>query len=98
MEKQNPNKIKITIDEKTSVGVYSNNTIINFNKTEFMLDFAMFQPQNGVNKVQSRVIMHPENITALISSLNQTLTMYNERISGININNKGSETIQWHIK
>ena len=94
MEKQNPNKIKIIIDEKTSKGVYSNNTIINFNRTEFMLDFALFQPQNSVNKVQSRVIMHPENIKALIASLNQTLVMYNDRINNVNKTDKGSETIQ----
>ncbi len=94
MEKQSPNKMKITIDDKTSQGIYANNAIINFNRTEFMLDFALYQPQNQINKVQSRIIMHPDNVKALIDSLNKTLSMYNQRINENYTKNSNSETIQ----
>ncbi len=94
MTEEKKNKMKITLSEEVATGVYANNVIINFNNSEFMLDFALFQPQNGTNKVQSRVIMHPNNIRALMNSLDKTLKMYeNNKNNVTNISNLNN-TIQ----
>jgi len=90
MAEEKKNKMKVTINEDVATGVYANNVIINFNNSEFMLDFALFQPQNGTNKVQTRVVMHPANIRALMNSLDKTLKMHENNkngITNINLNN-----------
>jgi hypothetical protein len=88
MVEEKKNKMKVTLTEDVATGVYANNVIINFNNSEFMLDFSLFQPQNGSNKVQSRVIMHPNNIRALMNSLDKTLKMYEGNKHNItNLNN-----------
>jgi uncharacterized protein (DUF1778 family) len=91
---ENKNKIKVIVTEDVSSGVYANNVIINFNNTEFMLDFALFQPQNSTNKVQTRVIMHPNGIRALMNSLDKTLKMYETAKNNAVNSNNNSSTIQ----
>ena len=86
-------KMNVTLSEEVATGVYANNVIINFNNSEFMLDFSLFQPQNGSNKVQSRVIMHPGNIKALMNSLERTLKIHEENKNKVNITNS-THTVQ----
>ena len=87
-------KMSVTLSEDVATGVYSNNVIINFNNSEFMLDFALFQPQNGTNKVQSRIIMHPGNIRALMNSLEKTLKMHEDNKKKVNVTNLNNTTVQ----
>ncbi len=94
MADEKKNKIKVTLTEEVATGVYANNVIINFNNSEFMLDFALFQPQNGTNKVQTRVIMHPHNIRALMNSLDKTLKMHENNTNNVSNISNLNNTIQ----
>ena len=87
-------KMNVTLSEDIATGVYANNVIINFNNSEFMLDFSLFQPQNGSNKVQSRVIMHPGNIKALMNSLERTLKIHEENKNKVNNTPNSTHTVQ----
>jgi len=93
MAEEKNKKMNVTLSEEVATGVYANNVIINFNNSEFMLDFSLFQPQNGSNKVQSRVIMHPGNIKALMNSLERTLKIHEENKNKVNITNS-THTVQ----
>lgn len=84
-------KVKVILTDEIATGRYVNNVLINFSKTEFIFDFGLFQPQNSSNKIQSRVVMHPDNVQALIHTLQRTMKLYHQQ-SEMNI--KENSTIQ----
>lgn len=78
--KNNPaqnNEIKIEVSPEVSSGNYSNLTIISHSAGEFYLDFIAVTP-NRQAKVQTRVIMTPENTKNLLFALRDNLAKYEE--------------------
>ncbi|MBN2694105.1 DUF3467 domain-containing protein [bacterium] len=71
-------KINVSITDDIAAGKYSNNVMIHVGKTEFVLDFGVFQPQLKQNRVQSRVILHPDTAKALLQTLHKTIVVYEQ--------------------
>ena len=89
------NKVQIDIDEQTAQGVYSNLTLSNFSREEFVLDFAFVQPLVPKGKIRSRVILSPKNAKRLVAMLEENIQRYEEKVgpitdekpnAGINLN------------
>ena len=59
-------EIKIELSPEVASGLYSNLAIINHGAGEFFLDFITVAPNMPQAKVQSRVIMTPENAKNLL--------------------------------
>ena len=68
MEKQNK-EIKIEMAPEVAGGTYSNFTVISHGPNEFFLDFITMAPNMPQAKVQSRIVMTPENAKNLLGAL-----------------------------
>lgn len=75
MEKK-PQELKIELTPEVAAGHYSNFTVISHGPTEFFLDFITVAPNMPQAKVQSRVIMTPENAKNLLMALNDNVKRY----------------------
>ena len=69
-------EIKIELSPEVASGLYSNLAIINHGAGEFFLDFITVAPNMPQAKVQSRVIMTPENAKNLLFALSDNIRKY----------------------
>ena len=74
-------EIKISIDEKTASGVYSNTAMIAHNENEFITDFIFVHPPAG--KVNSRVIMSPSHSKRFMEALKTNIDLYEKKFGMI---------------
>lgn len=81
MEKKNELKIELT--PEVAAGHYSNLAVISHSGNEFYLDFISVAPNMPQAKVQSRVIMTPENAKNLLFALRDNITKYEENFGEI---------------
>ena len=72
-KKQEP---KIELSPEVAAGHYSNFTIISHGPEEFFLDFVTMAPNMPQAKVQSRIIMTPENAKNLLMALADNVKKY----------------------
>jgi hypothetical protein len=71
---QNQQQIQVTCPPGLLGGAYSNNVVISHTREEFLMDFMMISPPQGV--VVSRIIMNPGHMKRLISALQENLKKY----------------------
>jgi hypothetical protein len=74
--KPQQNEIKIELTPEVAAGHYSNLAVIAHSGSEFYLDFIAVAPNMQQAKVQTRVIMTPENAKNLLFALRDNLTKY----------------------
>ncbi len=82
MEKQNK-ELKIEMAPEVATGNYSNLTIISHGPQEFFLDFIAMAPNMPQAKVQSRIIMTPENAKNLLHALAENVKKYEDTFGEI---------------
>ena len=82
MEEHTTTELSIELDEKTANGVYSNLAVINHSHTEFVIDFVSVMPGVPKAKVQSRIILTPQNTKRLLKALADNLQKF-EKSYGI---------------
>ncbi|GAA5334247.1 MULTISPECIES: DUF3467 domain-containing protein [Thermus] len=75
-------KLDIQIDKDIALGRYTNLALIAHTKNEFILDFALLQPQGGA-MVVSRIITSPQHAKALLRSLAENVARYEETFGPI---------------
>ncbi len=75
MEKK-PNEIQIELSPEVAKGVYSNLAMIAHGANEFFIDFITMAPNMPQAKVQSRIVMTPENAKNLLGALMQNVKEY----------------------
>ena len=63
---QKKNEIKIELTPEVANGHYSNLAVISHSPNEFFIDFITVAPNMPQAKVQSRIIMTPENARELV--------------------------------
>ncbi len=68
-------ELKIDIDRETAKGRYANLAVIAHSKHEFIIDFALVQPQ-GDALVVARVLMSPAHAKAFLDSLAENIRRY----------------------
>lgn len=69
-------EIKIEVPPEVAQGKYANLAAISHGPAEFFLDFICLAPNTGQAKVQSRVIVTPENAKQLLFALNDNIKKY----------------------
>lgn len=70
------NEIKIELSPEVANGHYSNLAVISHSPNEFFVDFITVAPNMPQAKVQSRIIMTPENVKNLMMALIDNVKKY----------------------
>ncbi|MBO5053152.1 MAG: DUF3467 domain-containing protein [Muribaculaceae bacterium] len=70
------NEIKIELTPEVANGHYANLAVIAHSAGEFFLDFIAMAPNMQQAKVQTRVIMTPENVKNLLFALRDNIAKY----------------------
>lgn len=73
---ENKKELKIEITPEVAAGHYSNLAVISHSPNEFFVDFVAMAPNMPQAKVQSRIIMTPENAKNLMAALADNLRKY----------------------
>ena len=73
---QKKNEIKIELTPEVANGHYANLAVISHSASEFFLDFIAVAPNMPQAKVQSRIIMTPENAKNLLFALRDNIQKY----------------------
>lgn len=76
MENQKKNELKIELSPEVATGHYSNLAVLSHSPNEFFLDFIAVAPNMPQAKVQSRIIMTPENAKNLLFALRDNIAKY----------------------
>lgn len=93
---QKKNEIKIELTPEVAAGHYSNLAVISHSGNEFFIDFITAAPNMPQAKVQSRIIMTPENAKNLLYALRDNIAKYEntfgeiERKMPVNGGNNGN--------
>lgn len=77
------NEIQIELTEETGQGIYSNLAVISHSSSEFVMDFIRVLPGMPKAKVQSRIVMTPENAKRLLYTLQDNLQKFEEQYGNI---------------
>ena len=73
---ENKKELKIEITPEVAAGHYSNLAVISHSPNEFFVDFIAMAPNMPQAKVQSLIIMTPENAKNLMAALADNLRKY----------------------
>ena len=76
------NEIKIELTPEVANGHYANLAMIVHSANEFFMDFIALAPNLPQAKVQSRIIMTPENAKQLLFALRENVELY-EKTFGV---------------
>lgn len=75
MNEVNSGELRLELDKEIAGGHYSNLVLTSHTRNEFVIDFALIQPQGGA-MVVSRIITSPQHAKALMSSLADNIRRY----------------------
>ncbi len=93
MENNNEKReIKIELTPEMASGKYANLAILSHSVNEFFIDFVNVVPNAPQARVQSRIIMTPENAKTLLMALQENVRKYENTFGvitprGMNNNN-----------
>ena len=87
MEKQ---ELKIELTPEMASGKYANLAVISHSVNELFLDFISVVPNAPQARVQSRIIMTPENAKTLLSALHDNVYKYEQNFGTIVPKGKGN--------
>jgi len=76
-----PQQIKIKVKDEELKGNYSNLMQVLHTKEEFILDFFLVSPPEGI--LTSRVVMSPGHLKRLIKALQENIGKYEEKFGKI---------------
>ena len=76
MENNKKNELKIELTPEVANGHYANLAVISHSAGEFFMDFIAVAPNMPQAKVQSRIIMTPENAKNLLYALSENIQRY----------------------
>lgn len=83
MDNNKPNQeIKIELTPEVAQGYYANVAAIAHSPNEFVIDFISMTPNPPQGRVQTRVIMTPENVKQLLFALRGNIENY-ENVFGV---------------
>lgn len=97
MANDNKKEIKIELTPEVAGGHYANLAVIAHSPNEFFIDFINVAPNMPQARVQTRVIMAPENAKNLLFALRDNIQKYEKTFgeithktpAGSNNNNQG---------
>ncbi|MBO4955791.1 MAG: DUF3467 domain-containing protein [Muribaculaceae bacterium] len=71
-----PKEFKIEVPAEVASGRYSNFAVISHSPNEVFIDFITLAPNMPQAKVESRIIMTPDNARNLLAALSDNLKKY----------------------
>ena len=74
------NQIQIELSDEIAQGTYANLAVIAHSSSEFILDFIRIVPGLPKAKVQSRIILTPDNAKRLMLALQDNVRKFDELI------------------
>jgi hypothetical protein len=80
------NQIQIELSDEIAQGTYANLAVIAHSSSEFILDFIRIVPGMPKAKVQSRIILTPDNAKRLMFALQDNIRKFDEMIKSGNNN------------
>ena len=72
----NKQELKIELTPEVAAGHYANLAVISHSAGEFFIDFINVSPNMPQARVQSRIIMTPENVKNLFYALGENIKRY----------------------
>jgi len=82
---QQQQQINIELPEEIAEGEYANFVVITHSHAEFIMDFTRVLPGSPKAKVQSRIIMAPQNAKAFLKALENNVQRYEQQHGEIRI-------------
>lgn len=76
MDNAKKTELKVELTPEIAAGHYSNFAVIAHSANEFFIDFVAVAPNMPQAKVQSRIIMTPENAKNVLFALRDNLAKY----------------------
>lgn len=76
-------EIQIELSEEVAQGTYANLAIIAHSSSEFILDFIRLVPGVPKAKVQSRIILTPENAKRLLYALQDNVNRFEDQFGQV---------------
>lgn len=73
---KNQNQIQIEVPADEMQGRYANLAVISHGPNDFFIDMILMAPNTPKARVQSRIIMTPENAKQLLGALNENIRRY----------------------
>jgi len=87
MNDENPEnknqQINIELSEDIAEGVYANLVMIAHSHSEFVFDFIRLMPGVPKAKVQSRIILSPDNAKKFVKALQENIDKYENHFGDI---------------
>jgi hypothetical protein len=83
--KKETNEIQVELTDEIAQGTYVNLAVIAHSPSEFILDFIRVLPGTQKAKVQSRIILTPDNAKRLLYALQENVRKYDEQTKGAKI-------------
>ena len=80
---QQKKEISIEMSPEVAQGKYANLAVISHGPSEFFLDMICVAPNIPQAKVQSRIVMTPENVKQLMFALQDNVRKYEETFGEI---------------
>lgn len=75
-DNKKPKELQIALTPEQAGGQYCNFTVISHGPDEFFLDFIAMAPNTPQPKVQSRIVMTPQNAKNLMAALIDNVKKY----------------------
>ncbi|MBQ0120522.1 MAG: DUF3467 domain-containing protein [Bacteroidales bacterium] len=76
-------QIQIEVPNEEMQGRYANLAVITHGPNDFFLDMILLAPNTPKARVQSRIIMTPENAKQLLAALHQNIQKYEQTFGEI---------------
>ncbi len=76
MANEKKNQIQIEVPQDEMQGRYANLAVIAHTPNEYVLDFVFMAPGTPKARVQSRIVMTPENAKQLLFALKENIDKY----------------------
>ena len=84
-EQQDPQTIRITLDDNVAQGEYINFANIIHSPSEFVIDLGRIVPGRPDVKIYSRVIMTPLHAKQLLEALAHNISLYESKFGEIRV-------------
>lgn len=83
MANENQKQLQIEVPADEMQGRYANLAVITHSPNDFFLDMILMAPNTPKARVQSRIIMTPENAKQLLIALNENISRYEKAFGEI---------------
>src|SRR5688500_17533023 len=90
-ESQQPQTIRITLDDQVAQGEYVNFANIIHSQSEFVIDLGRVVPGRPDVKIYSRVILTPLHAKQFLEALSHNISLFEQKFGEIRVGEAGSQ-------